>query len=187
MKRIFLFSIVAANLWFAGCNEASNYTTEAECLQTLCSQEHCYVWSAELNRCGTADALKKEETRLKKKMMRVGKNDSEKVVIPKSVQDSLAKIEKKKKKLKQEIKELKKEADSLQVVDSIAGKSLSASAYLKAKLEAEKVSLDKEYKALMDSVEILNLVNHKQITAVQWIEYNKRNVKKKLDKLESKK
>lgn len=41
--------------------------------------------------------------------------------------------------------------------------------------------------ALMDSVEILNLVNHKQITAVQWIEYNKRKAKKKLDKLEPKK
>lgn len=187
MKRIFLFSIVAAGLWFAGCNDAGKYTTEAECKQTLCTQEHCYVWSAELNRCGTADALRKEENRLKKKLMRAEKKDSAKVVLPKSVQDSLAKIDKRKSKLKKEIKDLRKEADSLQVVDSIAGNHLLASAYLKAKLEAEKVALDKKYKALMDSVEILNLVNRKQITALQWLEYNKRIKKSKLDKLEPKK
>ena len=36
-------------------------------------------------------------------------------------------------------------ADSLLVLCSISGKSVSASAFLKAKLDAEKITLDKRY------------------------------------------
>ena len=58
---------------------------------------------------------------------------------------------------------------------------------MKNKLNQEKEKLNAKYKAMMDSVEILNLVNRKPITAVQWLEYNKRKKKAKVDQLEKKK
>ena len=184
MKRIHVLGLIALSLGITACKDVP--VTEAECTQTLCTKEHCYVWSAELNRCGTADALKKEEARLKKIAKAAERKDSAKVVMPKSVRDSIAKIEKKQKALKSEIHELKKDIDSLHVEDSANGKNLMAEAYLRNKLEQEKEKLNTKYKALMDSVEMLNLVNRKPITAVQWLEYNKRKKKAKLDRLEKK-
>lgn len=187
MKNTFAFLAIIFAACLSGCTDPNPYKTEIQCKQSLCTQEQCYVWSSELNRCGTAEALKKEENRLKRIARQAEKKDSAKVVLPKAKQDSLAKIEKKEKNIKAEIKALKKAADSLRVADSISGSSLSATAYLKDKFESEKNALDKKYKALMDSVEQLNLVNHKQISAIQWIEYNKRKQKNRLDYLEKKK
>ncbi len=169
-----------------GCLKQEVPTTQAQCEQTLCKKDNCLVWSTELNRCGTSDALKKEEARLKKIARKANQKDSVKAEVPKSVRDSLAKIEKKVKKIKTEIRDLNKIADSLQVADSLSGKPLLATAYLKDELNKEKAALDIKYKALMDSVEVLNLVNHKPITAVQWIKYNKIQKKNRLEKLEKK-
>jgi hypothetical protein len=44
----------------------------------LCTKDQCLIWSATLNRCGTADALKKEEARLKKMTEKAEKKDSKK-------------------------------------------------------------------------------------------------------------
>lgn len=187
MKSIHTFVAFALLLLFTGCTETSTYTTEAQCKQSLCTKEHCYVWSTELNRCGTAEALKKEEARVKKMAKQAEQKDSAKAVLPKAIRDSIAKIDKKEKSIKAEIKNLKAIADSLRIADSVSGTQVSATAYLKSKLEAEKEKLNRKYKALMDSVEVLNLVNHKQITAVQWIEYNKRKKKSSLDHLEKRK
>ena len=85
------------------------------------------------------------------------------------------------------MKALNKTIDSLIAADSASGKPLSAAAYLKAKQEAEKAAITQKYKALMDSVELLNLVNRKPITAVQWVEYNRHKKNVKLEKLERKK
>ena len=90
------------------------------------------------------------------------------------------------KKIKAEIRGLNKIADSLHVADSLSGKPLLATVYLKDKLNKEKSALDAKYKILMDSVEVLNLVNHKPITAVQWIKYHKIQKKNRLEKLEKK-
>lgn len=186
MKDIFFLTItIACCLGVIACKDVP--ATEAECTQTLCTKEQCYVWSVELNRCGTADALKKEEARLKKIAKAAEHKDSAKVVMPKAVRDSIAKIEKRQKTLKSEIHELKKSIDSLRVADSANGKNLMAETYLKNKLEQEKEKLNTKYKAMMDSVEMLNLVNRKPITAVQWLEYNKRKKKAKYDQLEKKK
>lgn len=173
--------------WIVGCSESNNYVTEAQCSQSLCTQEHCFVWSSELQRCGTAEALKKEEIRVRKKAKQSERSDSTKKILPKALRDSLAKIERKEKVIKSEIKSLKIKADSLRVVDSVSGNSLLATVYLKNQLDAEKKALEAKYKTLMDSVEILNLVNHKPITALQWVEYNKRQKKKKLESLEKRK
>lgn len=187
MKKTYFIAIIALGVWLTGCTETNNYNTEAQCKQSLCTKEHCYVWSAELNRCGTADALKKEEARLKRIAKSAEGKDSVKVVVPKAIRDSIAKIEKKEKSIRVEIKELKRIADSLRVADSLSGTTVSATAYLKAKMNAEKEAVEAKYKALMDSVEVLNLVNHKPITAAQWIDYNKRKKKTKLEHLEKKK
>lgn len=187
MKKAFTMLTIIFVACLAGCTDSNPYKTELQCKQSLCTQEHCYVWSSELNRCGTAEALKKEENRLKRIAKQAEKKDSATVVLPKAKQDSLAKIERKEKSIKTEIKALKIVADSLRMADSISGKSLLATAYLKDNLEAEKQALDKKYKALMDSVEVLNLVNHKQISAVQWVEYNKRKNKAKLESIEKRK
>lgn len=187
MKKTFAFLAIIFAVSLAGCTDANPYKTETQCKQSLCTQEHCYVWSSELNRCGTAEALKKEEKRLKRIAKQAETKDSAKVVLPKAKQDSLFKIEKKEKSIKKEIKALKKVADSLRTIDSISGKNLLATTYLKDKLEAEKKALENKYKALMDSVEELNLVNHKPISAVQWVEYNKRKKKNRVDYLEKKK
>ncbi len=184
IKTIVAFALV---LLFTGCTESNVYTNEAQCKQSLCTKEHCYVWSAELNRCGTSEALKKEELRLKKIAKQTEQMDSVKAVLPKPVRDSIAKIEKKEKAIRSEINDLKKIVDSLRVADSLAGTNLTAAAYLKSKLNADKRALELKYKSLMDSVEVLNLVNHKPITAVQWIDYNKRKKKAKLEQLERKK
>ena len=187
MKHHHLIVLAAIAIMFAGCKEPNTYTTKAQCEQSLCTKKHCYVWSTELNRCGTAEALKKEEARQKKLAKSAEQKDSTKTVLPKAIRDSIAKIEKKEKSIRSEIKELKKVADSLHVADSLAGTNLAAAAYLKSRLEADKRALDSKYNALMDSVEVLNLVNHKPITAVQWIDYNKRKKKSSLDYLEKKK
>ena len=187
MKHNHLIILAAIGIIFTGCKEPNTYTTKAQCEQSMCTKEHCYVWSAELNRCGTAEALKKEEARVKKMAKQAEQKDSAKAVLPKAIRDSIAKIDKKEKSIKAEIKNLKTIADSLRIADSVSGTQVSATAYLKSKLEAEKENLNRKYKALMDSVEVLNLVNHKQITAVQWIEYNKRKKKSSLDHLEKKK
>ena len=102
------------------------------------------------------------------------------------MRDSLAKINKSKKNLLSEIGVLKKNIDSLRVADSLSGKPLSAEAYLKSKLEAQKEALNAKYKALMDSVNVLNLVNRKPITAIQWLEYNKRKKSAKIEQLDKK-
>ena len=187
MKKIYLTLVAVLCFLFAGCTESNLYTTEAQCRQSLCTKEQCYVWSTELNRCGTADALKKEEARLKKIAKAAEGNDSVKVSIPKTVRDSIAKIEKREKTIRAEMKYLKNIADSLRQADSVSGSALSAAAYLKAKMNAEKEAVEKKYKNFMDSVEVLNLVNHKQVSAVQWIEYNKRKKKTRLEILEKKK
>lgn len=186
MKKNYLSIIAVLGFLLAGCTESNLYTTQAQCEQTLCTKDQCYVWSVELNRCGTADALKKEEARQKRIAKRAEQKDSAKVEMPKAVRDSVAKIEKRAKAIRSEIHGLKKAADSLRVVDSLSGAKLSASAYLKNKLDVEKAALDAKYKADADSVEVLNLVNHKPITAIQWIEYNKKKKKAKLDYLEKK-
>lgn len=185
MKKSNILIMMLSCLGIIACKDVP--VTEAECMQTLCTKEQCYVWSVELNRCGTADALKKEEARLKKIAKAAEHKDSAKVAVPKAVRDSIAKIEKRQKALKSEIYELKKSIDSLRVADSANGKNLMAEAYLKNKLEQEKEKLNIKYKAMMDSVEMLNLVNRKPITAVQWLEYNKRKKKAKYDQLEKKK
>ena len=187
MKSPYLIVLAVIGVIFSGCKESNVYMTKVQCEQSLCTKEHCYVWSNELNRCGTAEALKKEEARLKEIARQSEQRDSAKVVLPKVVRDSIAKIEKKEKAIRSEIKELKKAADSLRVADSLAGTNLTAAAYLKSKLEADKRALNSKYKALMDSIEVLNLVNHKSIAAVQWIEYNKRKKKVSLEHLEKKK
>ena len=133
------------------------------------------------------DFFNYRENRMKKIARLAEKNGTTKVVFSKAKQDSLAKVEKKEIAIRREINELKKLADSLHTADSLSGNQLSAEKYLKGKLEAEKQTLDAKYKTLMDSVEVLNLVNHKQITAVQWIEYNKRKKKTRLENLEKKK
>lgn len=186
MKKTLIPIIIAASLGIIACKD-SVPMTEAECTQSLCTKEQCFVWSAELNRCGTADALKKEEARLKKIAKAAEGKDSVKVTIPKTIRDSIAKIEKKEKAIRTEIKSLKNTADSLRLVDSVSGSTLSAAAYLKVKMNAEKDAVEKKYKNLMDSVEVLNLVNHKQVSAVQWIEYNKRKKKTRLEIFEKKK
>ena len=182
MRKILIPVMAVLCLGIIACKDIP--VTEAECSKTLCTKEHCYVWSAELNRCGTAEALKKEEARLKKIAKAAENKDSAKVVLPKAVRDSLAKIEKKQKTIKYEIHELKKDIDSIRVVDSTNGTSLMAATYLKNKLDMEKEKLNTKYKTMMDSVEMLNLINRKPITAVQWLEYNKRKKKAKLDRLE---
>lgn len=186
MNKTLVSMMLALCLGIVACKESSP-KTEAECTQSLCTKEHCYVWSAELNRCGTADALKKEEARLKKIAKAAEGKDSVKVSIPKTVRDSIAKIEKREKTIRAEMKYLKNTVDSLRQADSVSGSTLSAVAYLKAKMNAEKDAVEKKYKNLMDSVEVLNLVNHKQVSAVQWIEYNKRKKKARLENLEKKK
>lgn len=187
MKKALFLTIMTFTVLLAGCFDSNDSMTEIQCKQSLCTQEHCYIWSSELNRCGTAEALKKEENRMKKIARLAEKNGTTKVVFSKAKQDSLAKVEKKEIAIRREINELKKLADSLHTADSLSGNQLSAEKYLKGKLEAEKQTLDAKYKTLMDSVEVLNLVNHKQITAVQWIEYNKRKKKTRLENLEKKK
>jgi len=182
MRKILIPVMAVLCLGIIACKDIP--VTAAECSQTLCTKEHCYVWSAELNRCGTAEALKKEEARLKKIAKAAENKDSAKVVLPKAVRDSLAKIEKKQKTIKYEIHELKKDIDSIRVVDSTNGTSLMAATYLKNKLDMEKEKLNAKYKTMMDSIEMLNLINRKPITAVQWLEYNKRKKKAKLDRLE---
>jgi len=186
MRKTIIPVIIVVSLGLVACKEGTP-RTEAECTQSLCTKERCFVWSAELNRCGTADALKKEEARLKRIAKSAEGKDSVKVVVPKAIRDSIAKIEKKEKSIRVEIKEMKRIADSLRVADSLSGTAVSATAYLKAKMNAEKEAVDAKYKALMDSVEVLNLVNHKPITAAQWIDYNKRKKKTKLEHLEKKK
>ena len=182
VKKKPLVILIASCVGIVAC-KGGYPKTEAECVQSLCTKEHCYVWSAELNRCGTADALKKEEVRLKKIRKSSEGKDSAKVMLPKTARDSLAKIEKKQKIIKYEIHELKKNIDSVRVVDSANGTNLMAVTYLKNKLDQEKEKLNVKYKAMMDSVETLNLINRKPITAVQWLEYNKRKKKAKLDQL----
>ena len=54
--------------------------TEDQCVRSLCTKDQCLVWSATLNRCGTADALKKKKARLKKMTEKAEKKDSAKVV-----------------------------------------------------------------------------------------------------------
>jgi len=186
MNKTLVSMTFALCLGIVACKDSAP-KNEAECTQSLCTKEHCFVWSAELNRCGTADALKKEEARLKKIAKSAENKDTAKVAVPKAVRDSIAKIEKKENAIKAEMKSLKKTADSLRLADSVSGSALSAAAYLKAKMNAEKEAVEKKYKNLMDSVEVLNLVNHKQVSAVQWIEYNKRKKKARLDNLEKKK
>lgn len=186
MKKIFLPFLMAFGLCWVGCNNSNEFMTEEQCVNSLCTKDQCLVWSAVLNRCGTADALKKEETRLKKIAERAEKKDSAKVELPKALRDSLAKINKSKKNLLSEIGVLKKNIDSLRVADSLSGKPLSAEAYLKSKLEAQKEALNAKYKALMDSVNVLNLVNRKPITAIQWLEYNKRKKSAKIEQLDKK-
>jgi len=102
------------------------------------------------------------------------------------VRDSLSKINKKKKNLTNEIDVLNKNIDSLRVADSLSKKTLTAEAYLKGKLDEQKKALDAKYAALIDSVKILNLVNRKPITAVQWLEYNKRKKSSKIEQLDKK-
>ena len=185
MKKL-LFVLAVLCLCIVGCSKQEVPTTQAQCEQTLCKKDNCLVWSVELNRCGTSEALGKEEDRLKEIARKASQKDSAKAEVPKSVRDSLAKIESKVKKIKAEIRGLNKIADSLHVADSLSGKPLLATAYLKDKLNKEKAALDVKYKILMDSVEVLNLVNHKPITAVQWIKYNKIQKKNRLEKLEKK-
>ena len=160
--------------------------TEDQCVRSLCTKDQCLVWSATLNRCGTADALKKEEARLKRMTEKVEKKDSAKVEIPKALRDSIAKINKMKKNVLSEIGVLKKNIDSLRVADSLSGKTLSAEAYLKIKLEEQKKALDVKYKAMQDSITVLNLVNRKPITAVQWLEYNKKKKSTRVEQLDKK-
>ena len=191
MKKTFIPFVFALGLCWVGCNNteeqvADNNMTEEQCVRTLCTKDQCFVWSATLNRCGTADALKQEEKRLKKLAERAEKKDTAKAEMPKALRDSLSKINKKKKNLEKEIGVLKSNIDSLLVADSISKKPLSAEAYLKSKLDEQKKALDAKYAALMDSVKILNLVNRKPITAVQWLEYNKHKKSTKLEKLEQK-
>ena len=90
MRKILIPVMAVLCLGIIACKDIP--VTEAECSQTLCTKEHCYVWSAELNRCGTAEALKKEEARLKKIAKAAENKDSAKVVLPKAVRDSLATI-----------------------------------------------------------------------------------------------
>lgn len=187
MKKLLIPAILFAGILLAGCEKDEAPMTEAQCKQTLCTKDNCYVWSAELNRCGTADALKKEEDRLKKLAKKAEKKADEKAPLPKATRDSLAKLDKKEKSILKDMKALNKTIDSLIAADSASGKPLSAAAYLKAKQEAEKAAITQKYKALMDSVELLNLVNRKPITAVQWVEYNRHKKNVKLEKLERKK
>lgn len=187
MKKLLIPAILFAGILLAGCEKDEAPMTEAQCKQTLCTKDNCYVWSAELNRCGTADALKKEEDRLKKLAKKAEKKADEKAPLPKATRDSLAKLDKKEKAILKDMKALNKTIDSLIAADSASGKPLSAAAYLKAKQEAEKAAITQKYKALMDSVELLNLVNRKPITAVQWVEYNRHKKNVKLEKLERKK
>ena len=191
MKKSFIPLVFALGLCWVGCNNteeqlADNNMTEEQCVRTLCTKDQCFVWSATLNRCGTADALKQEEKRLKKRAERAEKKEAPKAEMPKALRDSLSKINKKKKNLEKEIGVLKKNIDSLLVADSISKKPLSAEAYLKSKLDEQKKALDAKYAALIDSVKILNLVNRKPITAVQWLEYNKHKKSTKLEKLDLK-
>ena len=160
--------------------------TEDQCVRSLCTKDQCLVWSATLNRCGTADALRKEEARLKKIAEKLEKKDSAKVEVPKALRDSIAKINKAKKNILSEIGVLKKNIDSLRVADSLSGKTLSAEAYLKNKLEEQKKALDVKYKALQDSINVLSLVNRKPITAVQWLDYNKKKKSTKVEQLDKK-
>jgi hypothetical protein len=102
------------------------------------------------------------------------------------IRSKVNKINKKKKNLEKEIGVLKSNIDSLLVADSLSKKPLTAEAYLKSKLDEQKKALDAKYAALMDSVKILNLVNRKPITAVQWLEYNKHKKSTKLEKLDRK-
>ena len=186
MKKIFLPCLVALSLCWVGCNKTEEFMTEDQCVRSLCTKDQCLVWSATLNRCGTADALKKEEARLKKMTEKAEKKDSAKVEIPKALRDSIAQINKTKKNVLSEIGVLKKNIDSLRVADSLSGKTLSAEAYLKNKLEEQKRALDVKYKALQDSITVLNLVNHKPITAVQWLEYNKKKKSTRVEQLDKK-
>lgn len=186
MKKIFIPIFMALSICWVGCNKTEEFMTEEQCVRSLCTKDQCLIWSATLNRCGTADALKKEEVRLKKISEKAEKKDSVKVEIPKAVRDSIAKINKAKKNVLSEIGVLKKNIDSLRVADSLSGKTLSAEAYLKTKLEEQKKALDVKYKALQDSINVLNLVNHKPITAVQWLEYNKKKKSTKVEQLDKK-
>lgn len=186
MKKIFIPFAMAFCFCCVGCDKSNEFMTEDQCVRSLCTKEQCLVWSATLNRCGTADALKKEEARLKKITERTEKKDSAKVELSKELRDSLAAINRNKKKLTTEIGVLKKNIESLQAADSVSGKPLSAEAYLKSRLEEQKETLNAKYKALMDSVNVLNLVNHKPITAIQWLEYNKRKKSAKIEQLDKK-
>lgn len=182
-----MLSSTILGLWLIGCTDSNLYITESQCKQTLCTKDQCLVWSTELNRCGTADALKKEEARLKKNTRQTEQKDSTKAILPKDIRDSLAKIEKRMKSVRSEIRDLTKIGDSLRIADSLSGLSIPASVYLKNKLNAEKAALDAKYKVFADSIEVLNLVNRKPITAIQWVEYNKKKKKHKLEKLDQKK
>jgi chromosome segregation ATPase len=191
MKKSFIPLVFALGFCWVGCNQteeqaAEQPMTQEQCVQTLCTKDQCFIWSEKLNRCGTADALKKEENRLKKLAERAEKKDSAKAELPKAVRDSLSKINKKKKNLTNEIDVLNKNIDSLRVADSLSKKTLTAEAYLKGKLDEQKKALDAKYAALIDSVKILNLVNRKPITAVQWLEYNKRKKSTKIEQLDKK-
>lgn len=191
MKKSFIPLVLALGFCWVGCNQteeevAEKPMTKEQCVQTLCTKDRCFIWSEKLNRCGTADALKKEENRLKKLTERAEKKDSAKPEMSKALRDSLSKINKKKNHLTSEIDVLKKNIDSLLVADSLSKKPLTAEAYLKSKLDEQKKALDAKYAALMDSVKILNLVNRKPITAVQWLEYNKHKKSTKLEALDRK-
>jgi hypothetical protein len=186
MKKVFIPFFVALSICWVGCNKTEEVMTEDQCVRSLCTKDQCLVWSATLNRCGTADALKKEEARLKRMTEKVEKKDSAKVEIPKALRDSIAKINKMKKNVLSEIGVLNKKIDSLRVADSLSGKTLSAEAYLKNKLDEQKKALDVKYKALLDSVSVLNLVNRKPITAVQWMEYNKKKKSTRVEQLDKK-
>ena len=186
MKKRLIPLIALLSMCWVGCNKTEEPMTEAQCVSTICTKDQCLVWSATLNRCGTAEALKKEEARLKKITERAERKDSAKAELPKALRDSLSKINKSKKNLVADIGVLKKNIDSLRVADSTSGKTLSAEAYLKNKLEEKKKALDLKYKALLDSVNVLNLVNRKPISAVQWLEYNKHKKSTKLEQLDKK-
>lgn len=183
MKKITFGAFILASMFFAGCGSNSNeqITNKEACERTLCTSSQCFVWDAELKRCGTADALKKEHRRLERSQMTP--EEMEKKHKHARIPDSLLNVEIKKANLKRIIKVATKTLDSLNALDNGKSDKLLAAKFIREELELKKLALDSAYNSKMDTIAMLSLINGKPITAKQWVDYNKRQTQKKLEKL----
>lgn len=153
---LILLSVLAI---LTSCHENEGLSRKEQCLRTPCTDSLCLIWDDQLERCGTPAALSNEKQRISP--------DKEQ----KSLSGDTLRYRLEKRKLERVLDSLRNSKDSV----------LSAKKYYDNQMEKE---LNK-IKSIQDSIDILNLKNGKELTAIQWFEYKKILLETRVENLDS--